>query len=128
MVSQPERAAPSQSTMRLLLDAELGLPQEREARLAEASAEHEALEQDAACWTRVLRRAWRQKVPHEQHAFREAYSYFARACQAWFDRLFRLDVFDAAHIGNEHIRNLDRAIGLLIILNDRSHGTANRKT
>ena len=24
---------------------------------------------------------------HEQHAFREAYSYFARACQAWFDCL-----------------------------------------
>ena len=48
-VSQLERAAPSQSAMHLLLDAQPGLPQEREARLAEASAEHEALEQDAAC-------------------------------------------------------------------------------
>lgn len=103
--------------MHLLLDAQPGLPQEREARLAEASAEHE-----------VLRRAWAQEALHEQHAFREAYSYFARACQTWFDCLFRLDVFDAAHIGNEHIRNLDRAVGLLIILNNRSHGTANRKT
>ena len=103
--------------MHLLLDAQPGLPQEREARLAETSAEHE-----------VLRRAWAQKALHEQHAFREAYSYFARACQTWFDCLFRLDVFDAAHIGNEHIRNLDRAVGLLIILNNRSHGTANRKT
>lgn len=114
--------------MHLLLNAESGLPQERGARLAEASAEHEALEQDATCWAWTLRRAWAQEALHEQHAFREAYSYFARACQAWFDCLFRLDVFDAAHIGNEHIRNLDRAVGLLIILNNRSHGTANRKT
>ena len=73
--------------MHLLLDAELGLPQEREARLAEASAEHEALEQDAACWTRALKRAWVQEALHEQHAFRGAYSYFVRACQAWFDCL-----------------------------------------
>ena len=49
MVSQLERAAPSQSATHLLLNAELGLPQKREAQLAEASAEHEAFEQDAAC-------------------------------------------------------------------------------
>lgn len=73
--------------MHLFLNAELGLPQEREARLAEASAEHEALEQDAACWARALKPAWVQEAPHEQHAFREVCSYFARACQAWFDCL-----------------------------------------
>ena len=86
-VSQLERAAPSQSAMHLLLDAQPGLPQEREARLAEASAEHEVLEQDAACWARALKCASAQEALHEQHAFREACSYFARACQAWFDCL-----------------------------------------
>jgi len=71
----------------LLLDAQPGLPQEHGARLAEASAEHGALERDAACWARALKCAWTQEALHEQHAFREAYSYFARACQAWFDCL-----------------------------------------
>ena len=52
----------------------------------------------------------------------------ARHGSTAYNCLFRLDVFDAAHIGNEHIGNLDRAVGLLIILNNRSHGTANRKT
>ena len=52
----------------------------------------------------------------------------ARHGSTAYNCLFRLDVFDAAHIGNEHIRNLDRAVGLLIILNDRSHGATNRKT
>ena len=87
MVSQLEHAAPSQSAMHLLLNAESGLPQEREALLAEASAEHEAFEQDATCWAWTLKCASAQEELHEQHAFREACSYFARACQAWFDCL-----------------------------------------
>ena len=40
----------------------------------------------------------------------------ARHGSTAYNCLFRLDVFDATHIGNEHIRNLDRAVGLLIIL------------
>lgn len=73
--------------MHLLLNAELGLLQEHGARLVATSAEHEVLEQDAAYWARALKCASAQEVLHEQHAFREACSYFARACQAWFDCL-----------------------------------------
>lgn len=68
--------------MLLPLNAEPDLPRERAGRLVEASAEHEVLEQDAAWWAWLLKRASAQEALHEQHAFREACSYFARACQA----------------------------------------------
>jgi len=68
--------------MLLLLNAEPDLPRERAAQLIGASAGHEVLEQDAAWWTWSLKRASAQEALHEQHAFRGACSYFARACQA----------------------------------------------
>lgn len=63
------------------LDAKPGL-QERGTQLVEASAEDEGLERDAAYWAQARKCALAQKELHEQHAFREACLYFARACPA----------------------------------------------
>lgn len=67
--------------MLLPLNAESDLPRERAGQLVEVSAEHEVLEQNAAWLAWSLKRASAQEVLHEQHAFRGACLYFARACQ-----------------------------------------------